>query len=247
MSLIALVSGAGAPGGIGFAVARALKERGFDVVVTSTTDRIKQRAAELGIRGEIADLTKPDEAASLISTLDRLDVLINNAGMTSQISPLTDDESQSLSEISMEAWQRGMQRNLDTAFNLTRFALPMIRKSDSGRIIMVSSVTGALQAMRNQPVYATAKAALIGMVRSLALDEAKYGITVNAVLPGWISTDTQPEHERLQGMKTPLGRSGKPEELASAIAYLSSTDAGYITGQSIIIDGGNSIAEERGW
>lgn len=247
MSLIALVSGAGAPGGIGFAVARALKGRGFDVVVTSTTDRIKQRAAELGIRGEIADLTKPDEAASLISTLDRLDVLINNAGMTSQISPLTDDESQSLSEISMEAWQRGMQRNLDTAFNLTRFALPMIRKSDSGRIIMVSSVTGALQAMRNQPVYATAKAALIGMVRSLALDEAKYGITVNAVLPGWISTDTQPEHERLQGMKTPLGRSGKPEELASAIAYLSSTDAGYITGQSIIIDGGNSIAEERGW
>lgn len=247
MSLVALVSGAGAPGGIGFAVARALKERGFDVVVTSTTDRIKQRAAELGVRGEIADLTKPDEAASLISTLDRLDVLINNAGMTSQISPLTDDESQSLSEISMEAWQRGMQRNLDTAFNLTRFALPMIRKSDSGRIIMVSSVTGALQAMRNQPVYATAKAALIGMVRSLALDEAKYGITVNAVLPGWISTDTQPEHERLQGMKTPLGRSGKPEELASAIAYLSSTDAGYITGQSIIIDGGNSIAEERGW
>ena len=247
MSLIALVSGAGAPGGIGFAVARALKERGFDVVVTSTTDRIKQRAAELGVRGEIADLTKPDEAASLISTLDRLDVLINNAGMTSQIAPLTYDESQSLSEISMEAWQRGMQRNLDTAFNLTRFALPMIRKSDSGRIIMVSSVTGALQAMRNQPVYATAKAALIGMVRSLALDEAKYGITVNAVLPGWISTDTQPEHERLQGMKTPLGRSGKPEEIASAIAYLSSTDAGYITGQSIIIDGGNSIAEERGW
>ena len=247
MSLIALVSGAGAPGGIGFAVARALKERGFDVVVTSTTDRIKQRATELGVRGEIADLTKPDEAASLISTLDRLDVLINNAGMTSQISPLTDDESQSLSEISMEAWQRGMQRNLDTAFNLTRFALPMIRKSDSGRIIMVSSVTGALQAMRNQLVYATAKAALIGMVRSLALDEAKYGITVNAVLPGWISTDTQPEHERLQGMKTPLGRSGKPEEIASAIAYLSSTDAGYITGQSIIIDGGNSIAEERGW
>ena len=130
---------------------------------------------------------------SLLRSIETLDVVVNNAGMTSQISPLAEDEAQSLSDVSMEAWRRGLERNLDTAFNLTRYSLPLIRKSDAGRIVMISSVTGPLQAMRNQPVYATAKAALIGMVRSLALDEAKYGITVNAILPGWISTDTQPE------------------------------------------------------
>ena len=180
--------------------------------ITSTTDRIKERAKELGVRGEVADLTKANEVEALIGSIETLDVVVNNAGMTSQISPLAEDESQSLSEVSIEAWHRGLERNLDTAFNLTRYSLPLIRKSDAGRIVMISSVTGPLQVMRNQPLYATAKAALIGMVRSLALDEAKYGITANAILPGWISTDTQPEHERLQGMKTPLGRSGKPEE-----------------------------------
>jgi 3-oxoacyl-[acyl-carrier protein] reductase len=244
MKPVALVSGAGAPGGIGFAIAKALKANGFDLVITSTTDRIKERAKELGVRGEVADLTKANEVEALIGSIKTLDVVVNNAGMTSQISPLAEDEAQSLSEVSMEAWHRGLERNLD---NLTRYSLPLIRKSDAGRIVMISSVTGPLQVMRNQPVYATAKAALIGMVRSLALDEAKYGITVNAILPGWISTDTQPEHERLQGMKTPLGRSGKPEEIASAVAYLSSPEAGYITGQSIVLDGGNSIIEERGW
>ena len=247
MKPVALVSGAGAPGGIGFAIAKALKANGFDLVITSTTDRIKERAKELGVRGEVADLTKANEVEALIGSIKTLDVVVNNAGMTSQISPLAEDEAQSLSEVSIEAWHRGLERNLDTAFNLTRYSLPLIRKSDAGRIVMISSVTGPLQAMRNQPVYATAKAALIGMVRSLALDEAKYGITVNAILPGWISTDTQPEHERLQGMKTPLGRSGKPEEIASAVAYLASPEAGYITGQSIVLDGGNSIIEERGW
>ncbi len=241
----ALVTGAGAPGGIGFAIAQALKENGAEVFITSTTDRIMQRAQELGATGFIADLTIAEECERLIKEIGELDVLVNNAGMTSINSPLGADEASSLTEISNEAWQRGIQRNLDTAFNLTKAALPALRKSKAGRIIMISSVTGGLMAMAKQPVYAAAKAAMVGLTKSIALDEAKYGITCNAILPGWIATDTQSAHEKLQGMKTPLGRSGKPSEIAGLVNWLASESAGFITGQALVVDGGNSIAEER--
>ncbi len=241
----ALVTGAGAPGGIGFAIAQALKENGAEVFITSTTDRIMKRAQELGATGFIADLTIAEECERLIKEIGELDVLVNNAGMTSINSPLGADEASSLTEISNEAWQRGIQRNLDTAFNLTKAALPALRKSKAGRIIMISSVTGGLMAMAKQPVYAAAKAAMVGLTKSIALDEAKYGITCNAILPGWIATDTQSAHEKLQGMKTPLGRSGKPSEIAGLVNWLASESAGFITGQALVVDGGNSIAEER--
>ena len=107
----ALVSGAGAPGGIGFAIAKLLKANGFDLVITSTTNRIKERAEELEVRGEVADLTRPNEVESLLGSIDSLDVVVNNAGMTSQISPLAEDESQSLSEVSIEADRKSTRLN----------------------------------------------------------------------------------------------------------------------------------------
>ena len=241
----ALVSGAGAPGGIGFAIARQLKNLGYEVLITATTERIMDRARELGVTGAIADLTVESECQELIARIPKLDVLVNNAGMTSIGSPLGIDESSSLTEVTEEAWGRGIKRNLDTAFNLTKVALPKLRESGSGRVIMISSVTGGAMAMRNQPVYATAKAALLGLTKSIALDEARYGITCNAVLPGWIQTDTQSDHERAQGLKVPMARNGKPFEIAGLVAWLATESAGYITGQSIIIDGGNSLMEER--
>lgn len=241
----ALVTGAGASGGIGIAIAKALKASGADVVITSTTDRIIERAKEIGAIGLVADLTKESDCQGLVANFESLDILVNNAGMTSISSPLGADEASDLASVTTEAWQRGIQRNLDTAFNLTKSALPLLRKSQSGRIIMISSATGGVMAMRNQPVYAAAKAALLGLTRSIALDEAKYGITCNAILPGWIETDTQSAHEKLQGLKTPLGRNGKPIEIAGLVAWLSSESAGYMTGQSLLVDGGNSIAEER--
>ena len=118
-------------------------------------------------------------------------------------------------------------------------------KSSQGRIIMVSSVTGHVMAMKNQPIYATAKAAMVGLSKSIAIDEASYGITCNAVLPGWIATDVISADEKSLGSTVPLGRGGKPEEVASLIAWLATSEASYITGQAIVIDGGNSIAEER--
>lgn len=241
----ALVSGAGAAGGIGFAIARALKELGAETFITSTTERIHDRAKELGATGMVADLTDENACADVMGKIGKIDILVNNAGMTSQTQPLGADESSDLTNVTSQAWQRGIQRNLDTTFNLTRAALPSLRNSKNGRIIIVSSVTGGLMAMSNQPVYAAAKAALIGLMRSLALDEAKNGITCNAILPGWISTDTQNAHERAQGLKTPLGRNGSPEEVASLVAWLASTNSGYMTGQALVVDGGNSISEER--
>lgn len=241
----ALVSGAGASGGIGVAIAKSLKELGAEVLITSTTERIHERAKELGVSGIVADLTKESDCAEVISSIPNLDILVNNAGMTSINSPLGADEASDLTSVTSEAWQRGIQRNLNTAFNLTKSALPLLRKSNSGRIIMVSSVTGGVMAMANQPVYAAAKAAMLGLMRSLALDEAKYGITCNAVLPGWIETDTQSAHEKLQGLKVPLGRNGRPEEIAGLVSWLASTSSGYMTGQALVVDGGNSIREER--
>jgi 3-oxoacyl-[acyl-carrier protein] reductase len=99
--------------------------------------------------------------------------------------------------------------------------------------------------MRNEVAYGAAKAGLIGLTKSLALDEAKNAITVNAVSPGWIATDSQTEDEKKQGTKTPLGRSASANEVAALVAWLSTSEASYITGQNIIVDGGNSIAEER--
>jgi 3-oxoacyl-[acyl-carrier protein] reductase len=241
----ALVSGAGAPGGIGFAIAKSLAATGATLFITSTTDRIHQRATELGATGFIADLTDLEQCQSIANQIGELDVLVNNAGMTSINNPLGGDEASDLTRVTNEAWRRGIERNLDTAFNLTKAALPKLRNSKSGRIIMISSVTGGLMAMRNQPVYAAAKAAIVGLTKSIALDEARYGITCNAVLPGWIATDTQSKHEAIQGERTPFGRSGTVDEVAGLVTFLASKSAAYLTGQAIVADGGNSIAEER--
>ncbi len=243
---IALVSGAGSPGGIGFAIAKSLSAQGASVIITSTTDRIYDRAKEIGATGYICDLTDSKATEQLVSKISALDILINNAGMSSITSPLAEDEASDLSKITVDGYKRGIARNLDTAFNLSKASLGLLRKSKAGRIIMISSTTGHLMAMRNQAVYAAAKAGLIGFTKALAVDEAINKITVNAILPGWIKTDTQNEFEYQQGLKTPLQRSGSVGEVASLATFLASDGAAYITGQAIAVDGGNSIAEERG-
>ncbi len=241
----ALVTGAGSSSGIGIASALALKSLGANVIITSTTTRIFDRANEIQGRGLVADLCDERQVQELFSNIDSLDILVNNAGMTSISMPAGDSEAGDIANIELSNWRLGIARNLESAFLVTKHALPLLRKSKGGRIIMISSVTGALMAMRNQPIYAAAKAGMIGLTKALALDEAKNSITCNAILPGWIATDSISDKEKEQGRFIPLGRGGRAEEVASAVAFLVSEEASYITGQSIVIDGGNSIMEER--
>jgi len=241
----ALITGAGSSNGIGFASARALRELGAEVFITSTTERIHERAKEIGAQGFVADLTKEADVKALVNEISSLDILVNNAGMTSVQSGAHDlGEVGSIDELTLD-WRRGMSRNMDTTFLVTKHLLPHLRRSTSGRIIMISSVTGYVMAMKHQPIYAAAKAAMVGLTKSIALDEAKFGITCNAVLPGWIHTEAISDNEKANGASVPLGRGGTADEVASLVAYLASTESSYLTGQAIVIDGGNSIKEER--
>ena len=115
-----------------------------------------------------------------------------------------------------------------------------------GRIVMVSSVTGPLVTAPGGAAYATAKAAMDGMMRSIALEYGRLGITANSVAPGWIATASSAPEELEAARHTPVGRPGTPDEVAGLIAYLASEAAGYVTGQSIVIDGGNVIQEPHG-
>lgn len=241
----AFVTGAGSANGIGFASARALRELGADVLITSTTARIQERASEIGATAFVADLTIESEVKALAEKISHLDILVNNAGMTSVSSPAGTGEATDLGSMNLEDWRRGMSRNMDTTFLVTKNLLPQLRRSSAGRIIMISSVTGHVMAMRHQPVYAAAKAAMVGLTKSIALDEAKNGITCNAVLPGWIATESISEEEKKQGLSVPMGRGGTPDEIAALVAWLATSEASYITGQAIVVDGGNSIQEER--
>lgn len=245
---VALVTGAGSATGIGFAAARLLTELGATVAVTSTTDRIRERAAELaGATGHVADLTEPDQVARLVDDVvlahGGLDIVVNNAGMVSVGASAT--ESGSLLDMDLTTWRAGLARNLDTAFLVCRTAMPHLVARGTGRVVNVTSVTGPVMAMRDEPAYAAAKAAMVGLTRSIAVDFGAAGVTANAVAPGWIATGSQTAHEAEQGGFVPVGRSATPVEVASAIAWLCTPGAAYVTGQCIVVDGGNSIAEER--
>jgi 3-oxoacyl-[acyl-carrier protein] reductase len=248
----ALVTGCGSADGIGFASARLLARLGARVAITSTTERIEARAAELRAAGatvfaRAADLAHRGQAFALAAAaqaeLGPLDVLVTAAGMAQTgIAPV----EARFAALSPDDLQRELEITFKTAFHVTQAVLPAMVERRYGRIVMVSSVTGPLVTAPGSAAYASAKGALDGLMRTIALEHGRDGITANAVAPGWIATASSTPEEREAGRHTPVGRPGTADEVAGLVAYLASEPAGYLTGQAIVVDGGNTIQEPHG-
>ena len=250
---VAIVTGAGSPGGIGLACARALAADGAHVVIASTTDRINGRVAELqadgfSATGFVGDLMVNGVADALVAAAleiaGRIDICVNNAGM---IAVGIEPRSRTTTEVLDDEWTDSLHRNLTTCFAVTRACLAPMRQRKYGRIINVASTSGPVQAFLGDPGYHAAKAGMIGLTRAVALEVAEVGITVNAVSPGWIATGAQLTIEHNAGSYTPIGRSGTPAEVAAAVRFLADPTASFITAQQIVVDGGNSLPEDRSW
>lgn len=242
---VAIVTGAG--GGIGEATALLLAEQGATVVVTDVIpereavgEAVEERGGDALVRE--LDVTDADAAAGVVEdtleTFGRLDVLVNNAGIF---------PTATLEEMTAEEWQRVIDVNLTGVFNCTKAALPAMREAGYGRIVNVSSAAGGHVGWSGDlSHYAASKGGVVGFTRSAAIDLGPDGITMNAVVPGMVDTGAAEEVADEEAIEaavaaTPVGRQGDPEELAAAIAYLASKPAAFVTGASLVVDGGITL------
>ena len=232
----------GATGGIGDAIARTLHARGATVVISGTrAERLEALAADLGANCHIAaaDLSDPAAPGALIAAAMEaaggVDILINNAGLTRDnlAMRMKDDE-----------WQQVLDVNLSAAFRLSRGVLRGMMKARWGRIVTITSVVGAT-GNPGQVNYAASKAGLTGMTKALAQEVASRGITVNCIAPGFIETpmtDVLSDDQKSTLLeRIPAGRLGLPDDIAAGTAYLVSDEAGYVTGQTLHVNGGMAM------
>jgi 3-oxoacyl-[acyl-carrier protein] reductase len=227
----------GATSGIGDAVVRRLRREGVEVFATDLVP---------GDGILVADLTHADEVEDLSGKAGTPDFLINIAG--GPVAPDRDlpKKPRVLEELDEAAWHWVLAANLTSAFLMCREFAPRMKARKFGRIVNFASIAARRGSDRVGVHYAAAKGGIIGLTKTLALELGPHGVTVNAVAPGWIATGSQPPEEAIAGRHTPLGRSGRPEEVAEVIAFLASERASYVTGRSIVVDGGNTIQEAKG-
>jgi len=223
----------GASRGIGLAIAKRFAEASASVIICS-------RMAPEGnlpdnIRHIICDVSDKDNVHEALSGLPRLDVLVNNAGIGGQ---------STLDDAGDRLWDDVMRVNLTGTYHCCRAAIPLLKKSRAGRIINISSVLG-LRGASDSAAYCASKHGVIGLTRALALLLAENSITVNAICPGWVGTELAAQRFAQLGLaesdvaaRVPTGRITTPGEIAAAVSWLASADAGNITGQIIAIDGG---------
>ena len=238
---VAVVTGASR--GIGRAIALKLASLGATVVVNyngsrEKAEKVKQEIEDNGGNASIYQCNVSDYEAcqnmiqSIIEEYGRIDILINNAGIT---------RDGLLMKMSEADFDQVIDTNLKGAFNTTRFVTRQMLRHKSGRIINMASVVG-VTGNAGQVNYAASKAGIIGLTKATAREVASRGITVNAIAPGFIETDMTdvlPDKVKEASVsQIPLGKFGKPEQVAAAVAFLSSDDAGYITGQVLNVDGG---------
>jgi 3-oxoacyl-[acyl-carrier protein] reductase len=229
----------GASGGIGGAIARALHGRGAALALSGTRqDALELLAGKLGERATVlvCDLADPRAAGELPgrveAELGQLDILVNNAGLT------RDNLAMRMKD---EEWDQVLQVNLSAGFRLARASLRGMMKRRWGRIIAITSVVGQT-GNPGQANYAASKAGMTGLSKALAQEVASRGITVNCVAPGFIKTPmtdvlTEPQQEKLLAA-IPVGRLGLPEDVAACTVFLASDEAGYVTGQTLHVNGG---------
>jgi 3-oxoacyl-[acyl-carrier protein] reductase len=232
----------GASGGIGAEIARALHSQGAVVALSGTRrEALEALAAELGERVHVlpADLSLPEEALRLITeaeaAMGKVDILVNNAGLTK------DGLAMRMSDAD---WDKVFNVDLAAPFRLIRASLKFMLKRRAGRIINIGSIVGST-GNPGQANYASAKAGLIGLTKSLAQEVASRGITVNLVAPGFIETpmtDVLNDAQKADlSAKIPLGRLGKPADIAAAVVYLAAEEAGWVTGATLHINGGMAM------
>jgi 3-oxoacyl-[acyl-carrier protein] reductase len=232
----------GASGGIGAAIAQALHTQGADVALSGTRrDALEALADQLGARAHVcpADLRDTSASDALIETAENavgpLHILVNNAGMTRDMLAL---------RMSDQDWQAVLDVDLSAPFRLARAALRGMVRRRAGRIINIASIVGAT-GNAGQANYAAAKAGLVGMSKALAQEVASRGITINVVAPGFVVTAMTDKLGDAQKAKLadsiPLRRLGQPDDIAAAVTYLASDEAGWVTGATLHVNGGMAM------
>lgn len=245
----------GASGGNGEGIARILAKNGATVILTDIQEIVFETAEDIRSLGFIASAYKLDVTKSVDVTnvtkkvyeeFGRIDILINNAGIAKLVPFL---------EMSDELRDKIMDINFNGVWNCTKSILPIMVKQNYGKIVNISSVTGSMVVDFGQVAYSASKSAVCGLTKGLALEVAKKGITVNAVLPGYVDTpmvrevakDVSPTDPlaviEALARNIPMGRLGTPSEVGDLVAFLSSDESRYITGSLFVFDGGSTLPE----